>query len=579
MSIKFLCTHCGHKLKAAADKAGKHCRCPQCAQVMTIPDAPVAKAPKRRVLLIVASSVAAGLLMVAAGIAVIVLLTHQDAMGRELADLKGGPPEARAQALAWVAQADPQDADRARVTAALEPLLVDGDLSHDLNPDLLLRAYLHWAGPDNVPAMIRMVDDPTLPAWNPRKTGLVMEALGKLQDKRAIDALVQKLPDPVLHDQAVSGLRLMGPDAENAVLKYFFDGDPDTRTRAGQLLQDYGTAPDTIAAETRRLLLSNRPDVQCAAAGWLAETPPADDAQRVETAKVLAGLLDNLSPRVNGLALRALKLWATRDCLPQLVEFARRQEKAAPSKEVAAIRSVLIDVLAQFPDETAAEAIAPQLKDAANRAKAAQALVKLGPAATGAVLHYLNYPDADVQKEARSLCRSLQIPADRQLEQTLADVPGPSKPRSRAALQHLARLRPDEASRALVSRALNAPLLDPDPGIREDALAAVQVWATNENTATLLKILGSSQGGGRERGARTLEQVGTALIAVGPGAEEAVLPLLQSPDEVVLCAVCRVLGEIGTGKSVQPLQLAAEVHGGDIYNQAQVALGKITARK
>ena len=88
------------------------------------------------------------------------------------------------------------------------------------------------------------------------------------------------------------------------------------------------------------------------------------------------------------------------------------------------------------------------------RRKAAQALLKLGPVTNGHVLQYLNHPDEGVRKEAASLCRLLNIPADRQLEQTLADVADARKGRSRTALQHLARLRPDETKRALVSRAV-----------------------------------------------------------------------------------------------------------------------------
>ena len=52
-----------------------------------------------------------------------------------------------AQALLWLSQAEPQDAYRTQVTAPLERLLVEGDVHGNLDPDLLLRAYLHWAGP------------------------------------------------------------------------------------------------------------------------------------------------------------------------------------------------------------------------------------------------------------------------------------------------------------------------------------------------------------------------------------------------------------------------------------------------
>src|SRR5262249_25110273 len=162
-------------------------------------------------------------------------------------------------------------------------------------------------------------------------------------------------------------------------------------------------------------------------------------------------------------------------------------------------------------------AIALQLKDPGQRGKAAQALSKLGPVASGSVLQYLNHPDEGVRKEAASLCRLLKIPADRQLEQTLADVADARKARRRTALQHLARLGPEQASRVMVAQALNAPLLDPDAGIRDDALEAVRVWATQDNTATLLKLLGSLHGERQESDARAGDRVAQALVAIGPG--------------------------------------------------------------
>jgi hypothetical protein len=468
------------------------------------------------------------------------------------------------------------------VTASLEPLLVDGDPRGDLDPDLLLRAYLRWADQDNVPSLIRVVENPNLPCWDARKTGLVMQTLGKLQDDRAADVLAGKLSDPQLHDQAVAALKLLGPGAESAVLDYLFADDPATRQRAADLLADYGTAPQTVIAAARRRLESYDPQEQRVVAAWFADNPPVNDAEKGPVAKPLAGLLGDLSPESNGPALRALKLWATKDYLPQIVEFAQRLEKAGNTQEVAANRAVLIDVLAQFPEESAAQAIALQLKDPAQRGKVSQALLKLGPVASGTVLQYLNHPDEGLRKEATSLCKLLKIPADRQLEQTLADVADARKARSRAALEHLARLRPDTAYRAMVSKALNASLLDPDAGIRDSALDAVAVWATQENTATLLKVLGNLHGERNEGDARAGDRVAKALIAIGSGAEEAVVPLLKAPDAVVRRQACWILAEIGTDKSVQPLHDAGAPYISldfDFYLQTQAAVARVLARQ
>jgi HEAT repeat protein len=501
---------------------------------------------------------------------------------QKVSDLTSGAPETRTRALLWLAEADFQEAHRAQVTAVLERLLFEGDARHELDPDLVLRAYLHWANQDNVPTLIRTVEGPNLPSWNARKTGLVMQTLGKLQDNRAADALARKLIDPQLRDQASDALTLLGPGAEPAVLDYLFAGDPDTRQRAGELLAGYGTDPSTVIAAARRRLESNDPEEQRAAAAWFAANPPDAGAQSEGVDVSLAALLADLSPQANAPALRALKLWATRDCLSEVLAFARRVEKAGDTKEVAVNKSILIDVLARFPDERAAEAIALDLKDPAQRGKAAQALVKLGPVANAAVVRYLDDSDPDVRQEAASLCQPLQIPAARQLDQTLADVADASKARSRAALQHLANLRPDEASRVRVSQALNAALLDADAGIRDDALNAVRVWATSANTSPLVQLLGSLHGERSANDARTGDVVAQALIAIGSGAEEAVVPLLKSPDAVVRRQACWVLTEIGTPNSVSPLIAAGGAYVSvdpEYYQQTQAAIARLTARQ
>jgi hypothetical protein len=612
MAVEACCTHC-HTRRTLDDRwAGQTIRCKRCKQIVAIagtsepkarpsaPSGPPAPATKRsRFRLVLASCIGCALLAVASVILVIILLIRPD-VEQKLGDLKGTDQDARAQALVWLAEADPQDASRAQVTSALEPLLFEGDLHAVLNPDLVLRAYLHWAGPDNVPTLIRMVKNPTLPAWSAAKTGLVMEALGKLGDRQAIQTLADKLPDPALREQAVSALQWMGSKAEPAVLDYLFDADAGTRQRASQLLEDYGTRPETIAAAALDRLESNVPDDQLSAALWFAADPPSGAAPRAEVAKLLAKLLDDPSPKINAAALRALNFWATKESLSALVAYARRQKK------MAAADPVLIDVLAQFPDASAAEAIALRLRDTSQRDRAAQALLKLGPAATPAVLPYINYPDAPVQKEARRVARQLNVPADRQLEQTLTDLASTWKKRGRAALQYLAKLRPDEANRAKVSKLLNLLLLDPDVGIRDDALCAVQVWGTKENTTTLLDMLGTFQDRGPGRNLRVIEVLGSlkdpaaagtlaqglthdrergpvskALIAIGPAAETAVIPFVESPDGWTRLAACQVLGEIGTRQCLEPLQKAAQLYFGDpiFTRQAEIASQKVMARK
>jgi hypothetical protein len=72
-----------------------------------------------------------------------------------------------------------------------------------------------------------------------------------------------------------------------------------------------------------------------------------------------------------------------------------------------------------------------------------------------------------------------------------------------------------------------------------------------------------------------------ALVALGPGAEEAVAPYLQSTLRGTQFAACWVLGEIGTSKSLPAIEAAKAKYYGDYQydEQLQIASEKIAARK
>jgi HEAT repeat protein len=516
-----------------------------------------------------------GALLVIAGVVTAVLLLQPSVVDQKLKDLKSSDAKASTDALQWFADNDPQNEHRPQVTAALETLLFDGDVHKRLNPDLVLRVYLGWVNRDNVPAMIRMVQNPTLPGWGAQQTGQVMDALGKMKDERAAPALAAKLPHAALHDQAVNALTVLGPKAAPDVMDYVFDNDPQTRQRAVQVLDSYGVGPKTIAAEARARLQSSQSDVQESGLVWFLENGPSDDVSRTESAKLLAHLLNGPSPKIADQALVALKSWATKEVLPQLVEHARSQQKAASGNPV------LLDILAQFPTESSAQALVLYLGNSQGRAKAAQALMRIGPVATDAVLPYINDPNVKIQAAARDLVSRLNVPSDRLLRQILADVAGPSIPVSKAALEYLTGMRPDEPNRVMVSKALNAPLVDANKGIADDALKAVLIWGTRENTDTLLTMLGAFQKGGKGRNVRIIAALGTlkdpkaaptlaqglsdpherdaasrALKSIGPAAEDAVTAYVGFADPLTRFEAARVLAEIGTGKSLPALQEA-----------------------
>ncbi len=499
-----------------------------------------------------------------------------------------------------------QDQYRPAVTTALEPLLLDETVDPALNPDVVLRAYLHWASADNITTLIQLARHPLGRHWTHEKAGRVMETIGKLQDKRGVDILVEKLSDPALHGPAMVGLQLFGPKAEDAVVGYLFDGDPATRKSVSQLLAEYGTTQAKIRAQALARLKSNQREVQRGAAVWFADNAPDDQWHKPEVAQALARMLDDLSPKANALALAALQLWATKDCLPQLVAFANR-EAGRHADQPPDTMLMLIDILAQFHDESAAEAIAMQLKHDALRGKAAQALLKLGPpVANNAVLQRINHREPAVQKETRRLADRLKISPEAQLAQTIADIADAKVGHTHVALKSLSRFRQDDSNRSKVAQALNGPLADADKGIRDAALGAVADWGGRENTPTLLKLLGEGSADGPGRDTRIIEILGmlkdpkatraiaqgllhpreymaavTALKAIGPPAESEVITYLPSPVRSARIEACRVLAAIGTEKSLDPLAKASAVFENDreMREQAAFATQQIVMRK
>src|SRR5262249_5018795 len=154
------------------------------------------------------------------------------------------------------------------------------------------------------------------------------------------------------------------------------------------------------------------------------------------------------------------------------------------------------------------------------------------------------------------------------------DLKSPLLPRRKDALGRLVRMQADPSRQAEVARAIEPMLKDPDPGGRSDAAKALAVWGGPENTPALVAALRDPEFGvrwaifdtikkrrapaaaGGVIGVIDLERgnVFDSLKLMGPGAEPAVLKLLDRRDEGIRSDACRVLAVIGTEKSVPVLE-------------------------
>jgi serine/threonine protein kinase len=158
-------------------------------------------------------------------------LTAAD-LARALEDLRSDTPARRREAAERFEKAEPK-ARRAEVAKALAALLDDRDGSTRMAG---ARALAVWATRDSVPALIRTVEDKD---YFIRQAAL--DALEKLKDARAAEAVACRLPELSDRGKASQVLQGMGPKAAGAVAKYLTHQDLWTRYEACKILKTIGT--------------------------------------------------------------------------------------------------------------------------------------------------------------------------------------------------------------------------------------------------------------------------------------------------------------------------------------------------
>lgn len=123
-----------------------------------------------------------------------------------------------------------------------------------------------------------------------------------------------------------------------------------------------------------------------AAAEQFRQLPP--EAQR----NALAQLSANESASVRHNAWRAFSSWATREDVPTL--------KAALESPHEEVRIAALELLARFPNDETIDVLTQKMQDPALRERAESLLVRVGPAAEGAVLDYASHSDAGLRAAA-----------------------------------------------------------------------------------------------------------------------------------------------------------------------------------
>jgi len=138
---------------------------------------------------------------------------------------------------------------REEVAKALEAAALDKDFWLQ---QPAIRALNLWAGPENAPALIRLLETVD---W-PTRT-VICPILGRLKDPAAAAAMAKLLPGLGDRAAASAALKAIGPAAEKAVIPYLTHKDSWAASEACHILKEIGTEASIAPLQE---VLKGKPD-------------------------------------------------------------------------------------------------------------------------------------------------------------------------------------------------------------------------------------------------------------------------------------------------------------------------------
>jgi HEAT repeat protein/lysophospholipase L1-like esterase len=372
---------------------------------------------------------------------------------------------------------------------------------------------------------------------------------------------------------------------------------PSVTTRLGVIeLKDINEAIEYMEHELQWKRL-----VACASLARAELYPP----RQAEVAKVLEKLLNAKDRLTAGKAADALTVWATRDQVPSLV--------AALEDMNPFLRDAMYEALGKLQDPRAVAPVAKALAKFSDRKKASRALIRMGPIVEEEVRKYLKDLDTAVREEAAHVLAKIgKTGFDDQYNAMFAGLTKGDVFAKGKALKWFTTADLSDEQTSEVARAV-APLLK-SGNLNEQRTAAevLEKMGTRVQVPAMLEALKDDRSKiltskpliralARLKDDRAIpllvdflganplyrDDAATALIAMGPLAEPDVLPVLDHNDVQVRVAAAKVLREIGTAKSLKPLEEAIErasnkdkFKGGamELVSTAKAAIKSIQAR-
>jgi len=271
MTIKVICPACDAPYTLADDKAGKEVRCRRCNDVISVPDPEEDRLDRRIrkperssgysplfwilgitgavcVVLFCGAAVAIG--VVAYGIASVAKQVSAE-IEQAATEMPGAVPKDLDEAILWLGQPGykPENAAvwlgrqpvnqarHAEVIVALDQAY-QAPGTNVFARDKILDTLAAWAGPSDVPLLIKSLDNGSNPGQTNQR---VIDALVKFRDPRGAEALAARL-GTLDHFKAQDALQKMGPAAEDALGGVLVSsGNGTAKITALQILEKVGT--------------------------------------------------------------------------------------------------------------------------------------------------------------------------------------------------------------------------------------------------------------------------------------------------------------------------------------------------
>lgn len=174
----------------------------------------------------------------------------EEELARALEDLKSpdkNRKKAGAERMAKVYKIVPDR--REEIAKALEAVALEKDF---WSQRAAIAALNLWAGPENAPGLIKLLDAVDWPVRN-----TISPILGRLKDPAAAPALAKLLPGLGERGPASAALKAIGPPAEKAVIPFLTHKDAWAASEACHILKEIGTEASVAPLQE---LLKGKPD-------------------------------------------------------------------------------------------------------------------------------------------------------------------------------------------------------------------------------------------------------------------------------------------------------------------------------